>query len=206
MVKRLRISRWYKVLINRNSDRRSAIVSSWVDMQDRPEIELKLISDPMYLCGARELVGCIARRIGFDDMDCSKIALAVDEALANIIRHGYNKVFDRPIWIGISPIKPAADSIGGIKIIIDDEAKQVDPCKMKGRDLDDVRPGGLGVHIIQEVMDEVRYEKRDSVGMRMVMIKRAMRPEDSPRLSDGRGSVGRCSVTNIKKSSKSRAR
>jgi anti-sigma regulatory factor (Ser/Thr protein kinase) len=153
-------------------------------MQQRPEIELKLISDPMYLCGARELVGCIARRIGFDDMDCSKIALAVDEALSNIIRHGYNKVFDKPIWIGISPIKPSAESIGGIVIIIDDEAKQVDPCKMKGRELEDIKPGGLGVHIIQEVMDEVRYEKRDSVGMRMILTKRAPRPEESPRLSD----------------------
>jgi len=153
-------------------------------MQQQPEIELRIISDPMYLCGARELIGCIARRIGFDDMDCSKISLAVDEALSNIIRHGYNKSFDRPIWIGITPIKPSPDSIGGIRITIDDEAKQVDPEKMKGRQLDDIKPGGLGIHIIQEVMDEVHYEKRAKVGMRMTMIKRAPRPEESPRLSD----------------------
>ncbi len=153
-------------------------------MDHRPEIELKLTSDPMYLCGARELVGCIARRIGFDDMDCSKIALAVDEALSNIIRHGYDKAFDRPIWLGISPISASSDSIGGIVITIEDEARQVDPGKMKGRDLDDIRPGGLGVHIIQEVMDEVRYEKRARRGMRMVMTKRAPRPSESPRLSD----------------------
>lgn len=153
-------------------------------MDQRPEIELKLTSDPIYLCGARELVGCIARRIGFDDMDCSKIALAVDEALSNIIRHGYEKAFDRPIWLGISPIRPSPDSIGGIIITIEDEAKQVDPCCMKGRDLDDIKPGGLGVHIIQEVMDEVRYEKRGSCGMRLVMRKSAPRLSESPRLSD----------------------
>lgn len=153
-------------------------------MDHRPEIELRLTSDPMYLCGARELVGCIARRIGFDDMDCSKISLAVDEALSNIIRHGYDRAFDRPIWLGITPIKPSRSSIGGIEITIEDEAKQVDPCCMKGRDLADIRPGGLGVHIIQEVMDEVRYEKRQGDGMRLVMVKRAPRPEHSPRLSD----------------------
>tara|TARA_R110002072_G_scaffold150953_1_gene299741 strand:- start:82815 stop:83363 length:549 start_codon:yes stop_codon:yes gene_type:complete len=179
-------------------------------MHEGPQIELKLISDPMYLCGARELVGCIARRIGFDDMDCSKITLAVDEALSNIIRHGYNKSFDKPIWIGITPIKPSAESIGGIIITIDDEAKQVDPCTMKGRELEDVRPGGLGVHIIREVMDEVRYEKRAKVGMRMIMTKQAVRPEESPRLSDtGSGNrsdqeQGACKVTSVcKKSSKS---
>lgn len=153
-------------------------------MDHRPEIELKLTSDPMYLCGARELVGCIARRIGFDDMDCSKIALAVDEALSNIIRHGYDKAFDRPIWLGISPISASSDSIGGIVIIIEDEAKQVDPSRMKGRDLADIRPGGLGVHIIQEIMDEVRYEKRPKRGMRLVMTKRAPRPSETQRLSD----------------------
>ncbi len=156
-------------------------------MQDRCEIELKLISDPMYLCGARELVSCIARRIGFDDMDCSKISLAVDEALSNVIRHGYNRSFDKPIWLGISPLKADDDSIGGIRIQIDDEAKQVDPCKMKGRDLQDVKPGGLGLHIISEVMDEVSHDRRSEKGMRMVMIKRAIKSEESARLSETRG-------------------
>ena len=172
-------------------------------MQDKPEIELKLISDPMYLCGARELVGCIAQRIGFDDIDCSKIALAVDEALSNIIRHGYNKAFDRPIWIGISPIRPTKDSIGGIVITIDDEAKQVDPCSMKGRELEDIRPGGLGVHIINEVMDEVCYEKRETQGMRMRMMKRAPRPDELPRLSDRKCS---CTPQIGTKHTKSRSR
>lgn len=152
-------------------------------MDQRPEIELRLTSDPMYLCGARELVGCIARRIGFDDMDCSKISLAVDEALSNIIRHGYEKAFDKPIWLGLSPIAPSSSSIGGIVITIEDEAKQVEPSNMKGRNLEDIRPGGLGVHIINEVMDDVKYEKRNGCGMRLVMTKNAPRPSESPRLS-----------------------
>lgn len=153
-------------------------------MDQRPEIELRLTSDPMYLCGARELVGCIARRIGFSDMDCSKISLAVDEALSNIIRHGYDRAFDKPIWLGLTPLKPTSESIGGIVITIEDEAKQVDPCNMKGRDLEDIKPGGLGVHIIHEVMDDVQYEKRGTCGMRLVMTKHATRPEESPRLSE----------------------
>lgn len=153
-------------------------------MDQRPEIELRLTSDPMYLCGARELVGCIARRIGFSDIDCSKIALAVDEALSNIIRHGYDRAFDKPIWLGLTPIKPSPDSIGGIVITLEDEAKQVDPCNMRGRDLEDIKPGGLGVHIIHEVMDDVSYEKRAGRGMRLVMTKLAPRPDESPRLSD----------------------
>ena len=57
--------------------------------------------------------------------------------------------------------------------MIEDEAAQVDPAAMQGRELDDVRPGGLGVHIIREVMDEVVYSKRETKGMRLTMVKLA---------------------------------
>jgi anti-sigma regulatory factor (Ser/Thr protein kinase) len=53
----------------------------------------------------------------------------------------------------------------------------VDPATIRSRDLDDIRPGGLGVHIIHEVMDEVRYERRDSRGMRLTMVKQRRSPE-----------------------------
>ena len=43
---------------------------------------------------------------------------------------------------------------------------------IKSRDLDDIRPGGLGVNIIRQVMDEVSYERRERIGMRLTLIKR----------------------------------
>ena len=156
-------------------------------MSERPHIKLELISDPTYLCGARELVASISRRLGFEDMDCSKIALAVDEALCNIIRHGYNRAMDKPIWISVWPVPGDVHSAGGIRIVIEDDARQVDPSKMKSRDLDDIRPGGLGVHIIREVMDEAVYEKRTPAGMRLTMVKHAPRPTEPPGLTDRRG-------------------
>lgn len=156
-------------------------------MIERPHIKLELVSDPTYLCGARELVASISRRLGFEDMDCSKIALAVDEALCNVIRHGYQRAMDRPIWISVWPLEGDAHSPGGIRIVIEDEARQVEPEKVRSRDLDDVRPGGLGVHIIREVMDEAVYEKRAPVGMRLTMVKRAPRPVEPPSLTEKRG-------------------
>lgn len=143
-------------------------------MTDRPHIRVELLSNPIYLSGARELVGSVSRRLGFDDLQCSKIALAVDEALCNIIRHGYNRAPDKPIWISIWPDeRDASGRPLGIRLVIEDEARQVDPCKLKGRDLDDIRPGGLGVHIIREVMDEVVFGKRKGKGMRLSMVKHA---------------------------------
>ena len=50
-------------------------------MDDQPLFRIQLVSDAIYLSGARELVGSVAKRLGFDDLQCSKIALAVAEAL-----------------------------------------------------------------------------------------------------------------------------
>src|SRR5690606_15722248 len=134
-----------------------------------------MLSQPRYLSGARELVSAVAKRLGFGDTACGQIALAVDEALCNIIRHGYNRRTDGKIWLSIWP-EPAdsgegSEGVEGIRIVLEDEAAQVDPEQIRGRDLEDVRPGGLGVYIIRQVMDSVRYEKRPGVGMRLELIK-----------------------------------
>ncbi|MGP1346208.1 MAG: ATP-binding protein [Phycisphaerales bacterium] len=174
-----------------------------------PHVRVELLSQPRYLSGARDLVAAIARRFGFDESACGQIALAVDEALCNIIRHGYDRRTDARIWImiwplgdtpgsaaadvtdpqqaanaankpGPAPTSPTSASSeplprptdpAGILIVIDDEARQVDPSIIKSRDLDDVRPGGLGVFIIQSVMDAVEYRHRTPTGMRLVMAK-----------------------------------
>ncbi|MEO1583408.1 MAG: ATP-binding protein [Planctomycetota bacterium] len=148
-----------------------------VDSAVGPAVEVRLLSHPTYLAGSRELVIGIARRLGFDDNGAGKIALATDEALANVINHGYKRQPDRPIWIRLWPL--AAPNQPGIRIVIEDEAPHIDPEAICGRDLADVKPGGLGVHIIKEVMDVVEYSKRSPVGMRLTMIKRL-----TPRAAD----------------------
>ena len=151
-----------------------------------PHLRIELLSQARYLSGTRELVAAVARRLGFDETACGQIALAVDEALCNIIRHGYERRDDGRIWVSIWPQDDAPDTgtgrAGGIRIVIEDEARQIDPDGIQGRDLDDIRPGGLGVYIIRQVMDSVQYEKREGHGMRLTLVK--------SRDRDGAGGVG----------------
>jgi anti-sigma regulatory factor (Ser/Thr protein kinase) len=152
----------------------------------QPDLRVELLSNPAQLCALRELTGVLARRSGFPDAAASKIVLAVDEALANVMKHGYGQRIDGPIsisWQFVKGVSPA----GSVRITIEDEGKQVDPCQIKSRDLDDIRPGGLGVHIIKEIMDSVTYERRDSLGMRLTMIKNL--PTNDSTTTDG-GSIG----------------
>lgn len=162
-----------------------------------PQVRLELRSNALLLSGVREMVASIAKRLGFTDETCGQLSLAVDEALCNIIRHGYDRRPDRPIWLtlfaqgngwdrsdgGVGSACCSAPADGqhpdSIRIVIEDEARQVDPSQIKSRDLDEVRPGGLGVHIINSVMDEVRYEKREHVGMRLTMVKNRLGPARS---------------------------
>lgn len=156
-------------------------------MNNGPQIQLRMMSNPLYLSGARELVSSVARRLGFTDMQCSQIALAVDEALCNVIKHGYDRREDAPIWLSMYPLKENG-SVSALQLVIEDEARQVEVSQIKSRDLDDVRPGGLGVHIIREVMDEARYEKRGGTGMRLTLVKRL----DSKRTTSLPPTCGDC--------------
>ncbi len=58
-----------------------------------------------------------------------------------------------------------------LEITIRDFGKQVDPKSIEGRDLDEVEPGGVGVHIMQSIMDETEFKQAEDCGMRLRMIK-----------------------------------
>jgi len=142
-----------------------------------PESEpmvIKIPSQPGYLCAVRAMVETLARQWGFDDEQAGRVVLAVDEALVNVIRHGYRGADDRPIWLKIGRIGSNGHTAGraGLSVIIEDECDPIDPQRIRGRDLDDVKPGGLGVHIIREAMDNVTFAQRDDGrGMRLKMEK-----------------------------------
>jgi anti-sigma regulatory factor (Ser/Thr protein kinase) len=138
------------------------------DESGEPHVRLEMRSQPRFLAAARALVSNIAQRLGFNEVHSGQISLAVDEALCNIINHGYQKRTDGPIWVNVWANDEGRPTI---KIVIEDLARQVDPKVIRSRDLEDVRPGGLGVYIIREVMEDVRYEQREGGGMRLTMSK-----------------------------------
>ena len=80
-----------------------------------------------------------------------RIILAVNEACMNIIQHGYRQTGSGDIEIRI---RQEGDDL---VIEVLDFAPPVDPACLRSRDLCDIRPGGLGIHFIREIMDDVRY-------------------------------------------------
>jgi anti-sigma regulatory factor (Ser/Thr protein kinase) len=142
------------------------------------DINLRIVSKPVYLCVVRSAISAALERLGLDEPATARVMLAVDEAVTNVIRHGYDNAHDKPIWVRFRPVESNGRR-RSFEIVVEDRAKQVDPEIIRGRDLADVRPGGLGVHIIREVMDEVEYTKREGGGMRLFMSKTFV-PAEAP--------------------------
>ena len=94
--------------------------------------------------------------LGLGEDETSKIALAVTEACANIFRHCYGGQPGERIDVEIRFEEERFE----IRII--DYGEYVDPAQMKGRDLKDVKPGGLGLHFIHSVMDRRGVSERTS--------------------------------------------
>ena len=126
---------------------------------------LDVPADPPAMFIVRTLVDKISSRIGFDDEETDKLVLAVDEACTNVIRHAYKNSTDKRIVITFTL------SMGCFEIMIRDFGSGADPSTFQGRDLEKVRPGGLGIHFIKSAVDRIEYDTPPGGGMVLKMMK-----------------------------------
>lgn len=143
-------------------------VLSWGN--SRPELVLNFDHmSPDDLAGLRTSLEAFLGELDITEKNRTKLVLAVDEACTNIIRHAYggrggpamvhcwkagNELQFRltDFGCGLMPKFPAS------------------PPPTAGR-LEELRPGGLGLVILREVMDEVRYETGSTGGCILRMKK-----------------------------------
>ena len=124
-------------------------------------LKLELRSDPGLLCVVRGALERLTESLGFAAAECRSITRAVDEALTNIIRHCYSGDPTQPIEVCFKRLNshPAPAAKDGIEILLWDHGPRIDPSKFSPRSLDEVRPGGLGLHLIRKSMDELDYHR-----------------------------------------------
>jgi len=123
-------------------------------------LKLELQSNPEALCLVRATVERAAEVLHFTDTDARAIVRSVDEALTNVMRHAYGGREGLPIELSCSKLKESSARKSGLEIVLQDEGVAPDPSKLKGRPLDEIRPGGLGLHFIQQSMDVVEFSRK----------------------------------------------
>lgn len=126
-------------------------------------LELHLLSNPEALCLVRATLERATELLHFQPQDIRAIVRSVDEALANVVRHSYQGKKDLPIQVSCWKLQDDNDASGpattGIEILLEDSGLAPDPAKLHGRDLDDIRPGGLGLHFMRQSMDRVEFSR-----------------------------------------------
>lgn len=121
-------------------------------------------SDTCQLASVRHAVRDFLHACGLTESETEVLVLAIDEACTNVIRYAYNHEC-RPVRL----LMEHTDN--QIRITLRDYGKSCEPDKIKSRPLEEIRPGGVGVHIIRHVFDEVTYTPK-SRGTELRLIKK----------------------------------
>ena len=104
-----------------------------------------------------------------DQQTLQMIILAVNEACMNVIQHGYKGDPSGEMVLEI------LDNDGELAFHLTDFATPVDPKTVKHRDLEDIRPGGLGVYFIDEIMDSHAFSTPESGQGNLLIMKKRYR-------------------------------
>lgn len=98
------------------------------------------------------------------------IRLAAEEVCTNVITHGYAGGAPGPVTLRLR-----RDG-GALELVIEDRAPLFDPTVLPRPDLsgdwESRPPGGVGWHLVREIMDEVQHVPRSGGGNVVTLVKR----------------------------------
>ena len=136
---------------------------------NKNKLKLKITSHTSNLMLVRDFIADAAKNFGFDDENINKIIMAVDEACTNIIKHAYGSQPGQPIDIAVSTDNKK------FSVIIKDKGKYFEPkeiCPPDMREyLKQYKVGGLGIHLMKSLMDEIKYKIQPGVQNEVKLVK-----------------------------------
>jgi anti-sigma regulatory factor (Ser/Thr protein kinase) len=122
-----------------------------------PLLAITLPSQTSFLGLIREVTQKLAEGIGFEAGTAGRLALAVDEAATNVIEHAYAGAADREL-----EVRYWCESTE-FRVEVVDNGRMVNPRSVPHVDLEryvsERRTGGLGVHLMERIMDSVTYRR-----------------------------------------------
>ena len=96
----------------------------------------------------------VFEKLHIDQSLKDELVLAIAEAAQNIVKHAYK---DSPNTEDKMVVQISCKE-NKLQIGFYDMGTPVDPGKVKHREIDNVKPGGLGTFFIQQIMDAVEFK------------------------------------------------
>jgi anti-sigma regulatory factor (Ser/Thr protein kinase) len=133
-------------------------------------LTLSLKNDTAEIGRLVDLLEAFGPQSGLTDDATFKLTLALDEIVANVVRHGFDD--DREHRIEVKVIVDDRT----VTASVEDDGLEFDPREAPVPDLDlpiEMRkPGGLGMHLVRATMDSVEYRRQDGRNILTVVFSR----------------------------------
>ncbi|MHC4886086.1 MAG: ATP-binding protein [Planctomycetota bacterium] len=134
--------------------------------------ELVIPNETKYLATVREAVSTVVNESAFPSNDIHRIILAVDEAVANIMEHAYEgRESESELTITMALDADATH----FEVVILDSGNEFDPADIETPNMMEHvaagRRNGLGIFLMRQIMDEVKYTFVNGFRNELRMVK-----------------------------------
>ncbi len=133
------------------------------------KFKIRFPSSTDNLTVVRDFVTRLADKAGCSPDCCDQIALAVDEACTNVIKHAHHQNARKMIDLSVTYNRKQ------FTIVITDKGAGFNPDSMPRPDLDkyihEAKRGGLGLHLMKSLMDKIEYDLNPGKKNQLTMIK-----------------------------------
>lgn len=139
-------------------------------------IEMNVPAKPDYVGVVRLTISGLANRMGFAFDEIEDIKIAVSEAVTNVVNHAYTDGEKGQVRIGCNIFEDRMEITvvdQGKSFDVDSISKNLGP--VDGKSVDQLHEGGLGLFLIDTLMDKV--EISSEAGVVVMMTKYLHRDE-----------------------------
>jgi anti-sigma regulatory factor (Ser/Thr protein kinase) len=130
--------------------------------------EMRIANDMSELARVATLVDSFAARHNFPNSVVVALNVSLDEILNNIISYAYEDAGHHDIVVRLELRH------GTIEVVVEDDGKPFDPLAVATpRPRSDTAVGGVGLHFVRSLMDQLEYAHRDGIN-RLRLVKKLL--------------------------------
>jgi len=133
-------------------------------------IEMKIPAKPEYVGVIRLTLSAIASRMGFAFDEIEDLKIATSEACTNAVQHAYKMENPGEVAVGFGLYENRLEVMvadNGKSFDFQSARKQVGPYQ-ENEPIEFMREGGLGLYLIETLMDEVVIHQKEGVTVFMI--------------------------------------
>lgn len=128
-------------------------------------IEIRVPAKPQYVSVIRLTISGLAMRVGFTYDEIEDLKIATSEAVTNVVHHAYNANEEGEVVIGCALFEDKIEIMVadyGVSFNFEEVKSKIGPYR-EDENVELLREGGLGIYLMETLMDEVKVNNEGGV-------------------------------------------